>query len=329
MKILLLANQPESTTRLKLFRTTLLELGYKVVVPEFDTRNWLSIARLSQNLIIKERPDVVHIFNVPDIIYRKIPQLKGKYFQKLIYDYRSPWGVELEMIFGLPVRWIGEYYEKTLAVNADAISTVNSPLMEKVKGYIENQSTPIELIPNYPLKEFNKKYVDLGIEIPPDTVLFVGRVSKQEGIPIVMDAAKRLPHLHFFVIGDGPFSWYFLRRKSANLVHFGWQSHNKIPFFIKHATLCIKPTFETPLTKFATDKSVWKLNEYLNMGKRVIASGIQLEEERKNLILTQSSDFINAIEDNILKTPQRLSETDFRFWEDNTHIIGRLYSNIV
>jgi len=67
MKVLLLANQPEKTTRLRLFEATLKELGYETIVPRFDTVNWISIARKARGIVLKERPDIVHLFNVPAV----------------------------------------------------------------------------------------------------------------------------------------------------------------------------------------------------------------------------------------------------------------------
>src|SRR5665647_1205131 len=69
MKILLLASQPERTTRLQMFKGSLKELGYDVVVPKFESRNWIKISGLAEQYIKKEKPDVVHVFNVPDVIY--------------------------------------------------------------------------------------------------------------------------------------------------------------------------------------------------------------------------------------------------------------------
>ena len=100
MRILLLSNQPERTTRLMMFKGTLESLGYYVIVPRFTTRSWLGVAGEAKRALQKEKPDVVHLFNVPDIIYHNLGKLKGTFFQKLIYDYRSPCGVELQMTFG-------------------------------------------------------------------------------------------------------------------------------------------------------------------------------------------------------------------------------------
>ena len=57
MKILLLANQPERTTRLRMFRGTLQSQGHEVIVPSFGTRNWISIARQAKRMALDHKPD--------------------------------------------------------------------------------------------------------------------------------------------------------------------------------------------------------------------------------------------------------------------------------
>jgi hypothetical protein len=133
MKVLLLANQPERTTRLLRFEGTLKSLGMDVVVPLFNTRNWFSIAGQAGKIAMREKPDVVHIFNVPDIIYHNFSRLRGEAYKKLIYDYRSPWGLELSQTFGTPGKAFGERFERELARSADIITSVNKPLADKVK----------------------------------------------------------------------------------------------------------------------------------------------------------------------------------------------------
>jgi len=106
-------------------------LGYDVIVPRFTTRSWLGVAGEAKRAMQKEKPDVVHLFNVPDIIYHNLGKLKGTCFQKLIYDYRSPWGVELQMAFGPAAKPAGEYFERELAGLADTITAVNRRLLRK------------------------------------------------------------------------------------------------------------------------------------------------------------------------------------------------------
>lgn len=329
MKVLLLANQPASTTRLQLFRETLAELGYSVLVPSFETKNWISIARSCRNLIVREKPDIVHIFNVPDVIYRSIPSLKGSYFRTLVYDYRSPWGIEYQMNFGRLARTAAEHFEKQLALRADAVTTVNTPLCKKVRSYLDDCATPVSIIPNYPKRDFlpSKEGVNRDNSSCGRPVLFVGRICTQEGIQHFIWLAREVPELQFWIVGDGPFSWWHLVRKPENLTHFGWQPHEKVAEFIVNARICLIPREENALSPYSNDRSIWKLNEYLNLGKLVIASGISSEEVRKNLIIVNRRSLAKAVRLSLELGPQPLGPEDYRFWEDNRSLIQNVYKN--
>lgn len=324
MKILLLANQPEKTTRLQMFRGTLEELGYEVVVPTFNTINWEKISRQAAKVVKRERPTVVHVFNVPDVIYRNLPKLKGMYFDNLIYDYRSPWGVELQESFGVAGKVLGEHFEKGLALSSDAITTVNTPLGDKVRSYLSSEEKNINIIPNYPSRSFNQGEYDNGRD-DNGPIIFVGRVWKMEGIDRLVSVAKKLPEEEFWIIGDGPFSRWYLFRKPENVKLFGWQPHEEVARLVNKAKLCLIPRKENLLTPYATDKSVWKLNEYLNLGKLVIASGITKEEDRKNLVVVKSSQLDEVIKEHLQVRPDKLREEDYRFWDRNRRIIRDLY----
>lgn len=335
MKVLLLANQPTSTTRLQLFRATLENLDYEAVVPAFSSKNWLTISHEAKRIIRRARPDIVHLFNVPDIIYRKIPDLKGVYFDKLIYDYRSPWGLEYSLVFGRLAKTIGEHYERNLASAADALITVNSPLKRKLEDCLKDvdlREKPVTVIPNYPSSNFFMSIQNQ--EDPPSLpdksfVLFVGRIDKHEGVHNLLKLIKDLPDINFLVVGSGPFSRLYFWKHYPNAVLTGWQPHSLIPFFIKKAGLCIIPFSENAVSPYITDKGVWKLNEYLNFGKRVIASGISQEEPRKNLTICHSKDLPGIIRDHFDKTPEPLEPTDYRFWEMNHNKIREVYESLL
>lgn len=332
MRVLLLSNQPERTTRLMMFKGTLDGLGFEVIVPRFSTRSWPGVARQARAAIKRERPDVVHLFNVPDILYHGISKLKGRHFGKLIYDYRSPWGVELQMAFGPAARVIGEHFERELARGADMITAVNRPLAEKVASYDEAEGKPPFIVPNYPARDFLERRdisFENGSEMPDEkAVLFMGRVSRQEGIGNLMRLIREIPREKFWIIGDGPFSWWYLRDLPENLRFFGWQPHDRVAGLIRKARLCLIPHSETLLTPFATDRSVWKLNEYLSLGKIVVASGVTQEEERKNLKIVKSSGLREAVLENIEREPERLRDEDYRFWDRNNKIIREIYERV-
>ncbi|HSD56690.1 MAG TPA: glycosyltransferase [Methanotrichaceae archaeon] len=330
VKILLLANQPERTTRLRMFEGTLKDLGYEVVVPRFNTRNWISIAGLARKVALAERPDVVHIFNVPDIIYHNFPNLRGEGFKKLIYDYRSPWGLELQQTFGAPGKAFGERFERELAQAADIITTVNRPLGEKARSFAPDKEPHV--IPNYPLRSFSE-LKDREPEMPEASddkapIIFIGRVCTQEGIQKLLEVAKAIPEQEFWIVGGGPFAWWYLRNKPPNVKDLGWQPHEKVAGFVRKAKLCLIPREESVITPYSTDKSVWKLNEYLNMGKLVVASGISREEPRKNLIIVESAGLKEAIIKHLDDRPQKMSEEDYKYWDSNKPTIKKVYESL-
>jgi glycosyltransferase involved in cell wall biosynthesis len=330
MRILLLSNQPERTTRLLMFKATLQSQGQDVIVPKFSSRGWLQIAREARQVLQKEKPDVVHFFNVPDIIYHGLCKLKGSCYKKLIYDYRSPWGVELQMTFGPLARPAGEYFERELAGAADLITAVNRPLADKVKNYARAKDKPLFIVNNYPARSFLEKGraavgSDPSLERP---IVFMGRISRQEGIGNLLRLIREIPEQQFWIIGDGPLSRWYLRDLPKNARFFGWQPHDEVAGLISRAKICLIPHSESLLTPYATDKSVWKLNEYLLLGKTVVASGVTLEEKRRNLVVVKAGELGRAVRENLRREPEKLSAEDYRFWDRNDPIIREAYESI-
>jgi len=330
MRILLLSNQPERTTRLLRFKASLQSHDHEVIVPTFSTKSWLGIAKEARLLLQKERPDVVHLFNVPDIIYHGLGKLKGSYFKKLIYDYRSPWGVELQMTFGPVGRPVGEYFERELVGAADLITAVNRPLADKLRSYAQAKDKPLFIVNNYPAHSFlEKSRMAAGSDLPPEKALiFIGRISRQEGIGNLLHLIRSIPEQQFWIIGDGPFSRWYLRDLPKNARFFGWQSHDKVAGLISRAKICLIPHSESLLTPYATDKAVWKLNEYLLLGKTVVASGVTQEEKRKNLVVVKAEQLEEAVRENLLREPETMKADDYRFWERNDPIIREAYESL-
>ena len=330
MRVLLLSNQPERTTRLMMFKGTLEGLGFDVIVPRFSTRSWLGVAKEARQALQREKPDVVHLFNVPDIIYHGLTKLKGSCFQKLIYDYRSPWGVELQMAFGPAARPVGERFERELAKGSDLITAVNRPLADKAASYKEAEGKHLFIVPNYPAKSFLEMSERSSNQKVPEeeAILFMGRISRQEGIGNLLGLIRNIPEQQFWIIGDGPLSRWYLRKLPANARFFGWQPHENVAALIRKARICLIPHSETLLTPYATDKSVWKLNEYLALGKIVVASGVTREENRKNLVVVKSRELRDAVRENLHREPERLGPEDYRFWDGNDKIIREVYESL-
>lgn len=330
MRILLLSNQPERTTRLLMFKATLESQGRQTIVPQFSSHSWLQIAKEARQVLQKEKPDVVHLFNVPDIIFHGLGKLKGSCYKKLIYDYRSPWGVELQMSFGPLARPAGEYFERKLAREADVITAVNRPLADKVRSYVHEMEKPLFIVNNYPARSFlQKSKISASSESASERpIIFMGRISRQEGIGNLLRLIRNIPEQTFWIIGDGPFSRWYLRNLPENARFFGWQPHDKVAGLISQARICLIPHSESLLTPYATDKSVWKLNEYLLLGKTVVASGVTEEEKRKNLVVVKAEKLEDAVRENLARAPEKLLAEDYRFWDRNDRRIQEAYESL-
>jgi len=314
-----------------MFAGTLKSHGHEVIIPCFGTKNWFKIAEMAKKIAKERKPDVVHIFNVPDVIYHGFANLRGQGFKKLIYDYRSPWGIELAQTFGAPGRIFGEHFERELANSADAITTVNEPLGRKVQGYAPDKK--VHVIPNYPLRSFCTEGAKIdsrksAFEPGSGPIVFVGRICTQEGIGKLLEVARAIPERQFWIVGGGPFADWYLWRAPGNVKNLGWQPHEKIAALLSNARLCLIPREEDALTPYSTDKSVWKLNEYLLLGKTVVASGLTMEEKRKNLVIVKSEKLEEAVRENLMREPEKLAAEDYRFWDRNDRTIREVYGSL-
>ena len=159
-------------------------------------------------------------------------------------------------------------------------------------------------------------------------IIFMGRISRQEGIGNLIHLIRDIPEQRFWIIGDGPFSAWYLRKLPQNARFFGWQPHDKVAGLISKARICLIPHSETILTPYATDRSVWKLNEYLTLGKIVVASGVTQEEKRKNLVVVKARELGLAVRENLVREPERLGPDDYRFWDMNDKTIKEVYESL-
>jgi glycosyltransferase involved in cell wall biosynthesis len=204
-------------------------------------------------------------------------------------------------------------------------------LQEKVREYAPGKR--VHIIPNYPQRSFCQKVSDIeggehAVRQEKGPIIFIGRVCTQEGIGRLLELARAIPEREFWIVGGGPFARYYLWRRPANVIDLGWQPHEKVAALLDKASLCLIPREENALTPYSTDKSVWKLNEYLALGKVVVASGVTMIEKRKNLVIVPSRDLERAVRDNLAREPEPMSREDYRFWDMNDQVIREVYESL-
>lgn len=74
---------------------------------------------------------------------------------------------------------------------------------------------------------------DIGEFDPRWDVMFHGYLNKNKGVEMVLEAAKRLSHLKFCIIGDGPAAAALEKAAPKNVEFIGWFPYKDIPFLLK------------------------------------------------------------------------------------------------
>lgn len=59
-----------------------------------------------------------------------------------------------------------------------------------------------------------------------------------------------------------------------------------------------------------------------------MASGVTEEENRKNLVVVKAEKLEDAVRENLLREPEKLSAEDYRFWDRNDRTIREVYENL-
>ncbi|MBI3742479.1 MAG: glycosyltransferase family 4 protein [Chloroflexi bacterium] len=78
------------------------------------------------------------------------------------------------------------------------------------------------------------------------TVLFVGRITEQKGIKIIVSLARRFSHMHFVIAGTGPLDHYVHEqtKELQNLVFLGFIPDTELPRLYNSANTLFVPSQE-------------------------------------------------------------------------------------
>ncbi len=294
--VVLVGAEPEKMTRLwKIyrslrkgkFRVSVLHPKSKLRLKGFTGRILSGFLRYLTLFfqVLFVQADVIHFFNVPDFPGVSILLRKRFVNTKFIYDVRSPWSDEVYYFTRMRVLWfLARLIERVLIRGADIVITVNEPLAKRTKKWGARR---VEVVPNYPDENFKpratrqKMREENGVSEECKVVLFVGKLSRIEGVPILLHAIQMVlskrSNVVFWIVGDGPLRRsveFLIGKHPAHVKFFGWQPHNKIPDFIVASDLCVVPRYKTLFSHLFNDQGILKVNEYAALGKPIVASGI-------------------------------------------------------
>lgn len=213
-------------------------------------------------------------FRQADLVYTRnlwVAWLSLLYGQRVVFDHYRPWPDQipplrrwLYKLFTHP-RFLGsichsEYTRQKyieLGVPAEKLRCIHN-------GFEPRRfQAPLELA-------VAKKLI--GLTEDAKTVIYTGRVNHKKGLDLVIEAAKRLPHLTFLFVGsygEGPIE--ALARQVKNIIVVPWQTEETLGNYIYAADVLLIPPSLQPLAKFGTTVLPLKLFFYLGSGRTILA----------------------------------------------------------
>ena len=226
-------------------------------------------AKKLEQLILAEKPDLAHIhllFNgmsvsiLPILKKYNIPTVMS------IHDYRQicPASLFLDKNGNVCEACKGKHHYHCTTKRCSPGSPINS-LMLSIEGYFRDLFFPlykyidkfifvsdfarrkhIQLVPEYESNAvtlFNFTAKKKQIEPKSDGYfLYLGRLSREKGIPTLLQAAKELPDCKFVIAGDGPLRPEVEQYEGTNIEYVGFKTGEELNQIIERASWIIVPS---------------------------------------------------------------------------------------
>ena len=223
----------------------------------------------------KKDKDVVHAHHITGA-----PAMKN-FSCKKILSIHGVYSKNIAQLYGKTTSSLSKKYEKTALNLADAI-TVNS---KEGYNYYTKMGFNVVQIPNA---------IDLSI-IPnksprqfENQMIFAGRLSKEKGVEVLLDAVMNLPDdYHLLIAGSGPLEEKVrnIATKKTNVHYLGYQSKQNVLSLIQGSDLLLQPSLEEGMSS--------TLLEAMACGTCILASNIEgiseIIKNNKNGVLIESN----------------------------------------
>lgn len=154
--------------------------------------------------------EVVHGHNLPSA-----PALKAARGKAKILTIHGLYSKQITILHGRALGWAAQAAEKVVLRWADALTTVTMDAAE----YYERLGFRVEHVPNaIELSEMPKEGEEERVSEP--QVAYLGRLSKEKGVDLLVDAAARHGLKGLVVAGDGPLRPLVERAAEKGLLGF-------------------------------------------------------------------------------------------------------------
>ena len=176
--------------------------------------------------------DVVHAHNIPSALAMK--NVSGKKILTLHGIYSQ----QITNLHGKIYSSISKNYEDKALTWADVITAVSKETCD----YYSKNGFDVLHVPNaINLDDFPKK----AIKKFEKQIIFAGRLSKEKGIDVLLNTAKRLsPEYNLLILGTGPEEEKIrnISNSKTNVHYLGYQSKQNTISLIRGSDLLIQPS---------------------------------------------------------------------------------------
>ena len=264
--------------------------------------------------------DVVHAHNIPSALAMK------KTSGKKVLSLHGIYSKQITALHGKIYSNISKNYEDKALKWADVITGVS----KEVCDYYSKNGFDVKHVPNaIDLNSFPKK----ATKRFENQIIYAGRLSKEKGIDVLLDTARRLPpEYNLLIAGIGPEEEKVrnVANSKANVHYLGYQSKQNTISLIRGSDLLIQPSLMEGISS--------TLLEAMGCGTCIIASNVggnmEIIQNEKNGVLIEPNNvekMLDKISNLLLENKKRVAmsaeglKTAIKYdWKQ----VGKLYLDI-
>ena len=229
----------------------------------------------------KERPDILHVINPPDVIPMIVSVVNRFLRIPYVFHMADPGPESVLSLTDLNstkksiLLAVSKFMENIVIRQAKGMITVNEILRKRIlatRKHLNNKP----FIVQYNVSSLKPNNQNPGGLAGEKYILYVGTLSTgMLGLESLINYFAPIWHKYrakLFIIGDGPLKTRLSRviqstRAEEYVSLLGYMKPEYIPEYVRNASLCVIPYLDTVLTRIATPT---KLFEYISMGKAVV-----------------------------------------------------------
>jgi len=264
--------------------------------------------------------DIVHAHNIPSALAMK------KTSGKKILSLHGIYSQQITELHGKIYSNVSKNYEDKALKSADVITAISK---EACDHYSKDGFDVIHVPNAIDLYNFPKK----SIKKFDNQIIYAGRLSKEKGMDVLLDTAKRLPpEYNLLILGIGPEEEKVRRLANSkmNIHYLGYQSKQNTISLIRGSDLLIQPslmegTSSTLLEAMGCGTCILASN--VGGNKEIIKNnktGVLIEPNNAEKLLDKISDLLIEKEERLAMTVEGLKAVVKYDWKQ----VGKLYLDI-